>query len=202
MTELYDWNPMPHSVSINCPACGSLADFEFAEVVRIKLAADVPFFEKNDIFEYQLFESSNSSRWHGAVFYHGLRGSASATIRDLPEGYSPENWNHSPYLYRNHGLDIGSAICCACGYRKKHQLDWPADAFFQIQYRREVLWAFDTESALELLDFIASKDRSREDSKWKAFLRHIPSHFLKKEARETVIKKLRRLLQNAGVSAY
>jgi hypothetical protein len=40
VTEPYDWNPMPHSVSIKCPLCGSLAAYEFAEVVRIKKVVD------------------------------------------------------------------------------------------------------------------------------------------------------------------
>ncbi len=42
MAGTYDWNPMPHKVDINCPSCGELAVFEFAEVVRIKLKKDVP----------------------------------------------------------------------------------------------------------------------------------------------------------------
>jgi len=200
VTEAYDRNLMPHRVSISCPACGSLADFEFAEIVRIKLSADVPSFKNNDAFEYQFFEDRNGSRWHGAIFYHGLKGSTPSVIRDLPEGYSAEDWDHSPYLYRGHGLNIGAVTCGSCGYRRKHYLRWPDEAFYQTDYRGKVLWAFDRESAAELLDFIASDDRGRENRKWRAFLMRVPSHFLKKQARETVTKKLRRLLQDAGVS--
>jgi len=198
MTGAYDWNPMPHRVSISCPNCGSLAEYEFAEVVRIKLAADVEYFQKSDVFEYQLFEDSNGSRWHGAVFYHGLRGRSSAAISDLPEGYRVEDWDHSPYLYRTHGIDVGAVVCGSCGYRKKHRLSWPDEAFFQVDYKGEVLWAFDRESATELLDHIRSEDRNRERAKWRAFLRHVPSHFLKKKARDDVSKKLRKLLLTAG----
>jgi len=200
MTGAYDWNSMPHRVSITCPACRSLANFEFAEVVRIKLRADVPYFQESDAFEYQLFEDSCGSRWHGAIFYHGLRESPSAAIRDLPEGYSPEDWDHSRYLYRSHGLDIGSVVCGSCDYRRKHALKWPDDAYFQIEYRRRVLWAFDRETAFELHTFIASDDRCRAASKWQAFLRHVPSHFLKQQARDTVTKKLKKLLHGTRVS--
>lgn len=194
MTEAYDWNPMPHRVSIRCPNCGCLAEYEFAEVVRIKLTADVEYFQRNDAFEYQQFEDSNGSRWHGAVFYHGLRGSTLSVIRDLPEGYSPEDWGHNGYLLRNHGLDIGSVTCHSCGCRKKHSLNWPDEAYFQIDYKGKVLWAFDRESATVLLDHIRSGIRQR-DRKWKAFLLHVPSHFLKWKARDEVSSKLVKLLE-------
>lgn len=47
MTGTYDWNPMPHKVDIKCPSCGSRALFEFAEIVKISLKKDVPFFENS-----------------------------------------------------------------------------------------------------------------------------------------------------------
>lgn len=36
MTGTYEWNPMPHRVAVGCPICRSCAEYEFAEVVRIK----------------------------------------------------------------------------------------------------------------------------------------------------------------------
>ena len=60
-----------------------------------------------------------------------------------------------------------------------------------------VLWAFDRESALVLLDYLRSESRQR-DGNWKTFLLHVPSHFLKKKAREDVSKKLGKLLLSAG----
>jgi hypothetical protein len=193
MTEAYDLNPMPHRVTIRCPDCGSAAEFEFAEVVRIQLAKDVAFFQKSDAFEYQLFEDSCGGRWHGALFFHGLRGSTFEVIRNLPEGYSPEDWAHSRYLRRSHGYDIGTVTCQGCGCRRKHALTWPADAFFQIDYKGKALWAFDRESTTVLLDYVRSESRKR-DSRWKSFLLHIPSHFLTKKAREEVTRKLERVL--------
>jgi hypothetical protein len=147
----------------------------------------VEFFQKSDAFEYQLFEDSCGSRWHGAVFYHGLRGSTLSAVRDLPEGYRPEDW------HRSHRLDIGSVTCRSCGCRKKHSLNWPDEAYFQIDYKGKILWAFDRESATVLLDYIRSGIRHR-DRKWKAFLLHVPSHFLKKKARDEVTRKLGKLL--------
>ena len=51
MTGNYVWNPMPHIVDVRCPECGGYAEFEFAEMVRIKLKKDVEFFKKSKLFE-------------------------------------------------------------------------------------------------------------------------------------------------------
>jgi len=98
MTGTYDWNPMPHKVDIKCPACAEHSVFEFAEVVKIALKKDVPFFEQSDLFEYYLFKDSCGHNWHGATYYANLHGGSTAAIRDLPEGYVPENWNHLAVL--------------------------------------------------------------------------------------------------------
>ncbi|RFA26609.1 hypothetical protein CAI21_16765 [Alkalilimnicola ehrlichii] len=194
MTGTYDWNPMPHFVDVRCPSCSARATFEFAEVVKIRLKNDVPFFQKSKLFDYQLFQDSCGHRWHGAIFYAGLHAGSVAAIRSLPEGYTPENWAHSRYLYRSHGLDIGSVNCSSCGLIQKHDLDWPSDAFFSIQYKGQELWAFNQESAKDLRDFIADIARDIDDYKWRHFLLHIPSIFKKRGAREHVVKHLNRLL--------
>lgn len=193
---------MPHRVDVRCPGCDARAAFEFAEVVRIRLAKDVAYFQRSEAFEYRLFQDSAGSRWHGAIFYHGLSGHTSGTIRDLPDGYRPEDWDHGEYLYRSHDLDIGAVACGACGYRKRHTLRWPEEAYFQVEYRGKILWAFNGESAAELLNYVRSEHRKREGYKWEAFLRHVPSNFLRKGARETVSKKLQRLLPNADGSRH
>jgi len=194
MTGTYDWNPMPHKVDIKCPACAEHSVFEFAEVVKIALKKDVPFFEQSDLFEYYLFKDSCGHNWHGATYYVNLHGGSTAAIRDLPEGYAPENWNHSKYLIRNHGLDLGAFSCTHCQTRKPYILQWPSDAFYSISYKGEVLWAFNRESAVELRDYIASNERKTEKYKWASFLLHIPTLFKKQNARDNVIKQINRVL--------
>ena len=194
MTDTYSGNPMPHRVSIKCPNCGSAAEFEFAEVVSIKLKKDVEYFKNSDAFEYGFFEDSSGSRWHAATFYRGLNETSLGSIGDLPEGYAPEDWNHSEYLYRSCGGDCGVVVCSFCGYRTKQSLNWPSDAFFQIEHKGKVLWAFHRESAVELMEYVSSEHRDRQKFEWQSFLRHIPSHFLYKGAREDVSKKLHKLL--------
>lgn len=195
MTGPYEWNPMPHVLEVRCPKCRGPAVFEFAEVVRIQRRDDIPYFESSSLFEYRKFEGGTQGRWHGAVYYALLHGPPETTISGLPAGYSLSDWNHSKYLYRSHGTDEGAVACEACGLRTRHGLEWPNDARFRIDYRRQILWAFHRESALELRRYIASENRNRECLRWKAFLRHVPTVFLTAKARETVVKRLDRILR-------
>lgn len=185
---------MPHGVDVACPACAKPAVFEFAEVVRIALRRDVPFFQAHPLFEYRLCQDSCGNKWHAAFFFHGLHVRDTGALRDLPEGYSPSDWDHSKHLVRSHGTDWGAAFCANCGLRRRHQLAWPKDARFQVDHRNTVLWAFNRESALELRDFIASDHRDRSKYRWEAFLRHIPKEFLARGARKDVVERLDRLL--------
>jgi hypothetical protein len=191
---------MPHIVDVRCHNCGSRALFEFAELVKISERKDVPFFQQGDQFEYLLCKDSCGHRWHGAAFFAGLHGRTVNSIRELPDGYQSSDWQHSRYLYRSSGLDIGSINCPTCHFRSKHTLKWPADAYYQVEYKGKVLWAFHEESARELLQFIVSPDRDRKKYKWCSFLMKVPTFFLKKGARLEVMKKLRRLLdEDTGI---
>ena len=194
MTGTYDWNPMPHKVEIKCPSCSEHAQFEFAEVVKISLKKDVPFFKKNDLFDYRVFKDSCGHKWHGAIYYTNLHGGSTTAIRDLPEGYKPENWNHSRYLMRNHGTDLGAISCSNCHVRRPYYLQWPNDAFYSIALKGEVLWAFNRESAVELRDYIASNERKTGKYKWARFLLHIPSIFKKQNVRDNVDKQINKIL--------
>lgn len=198
MTGTYEWNPMPHVLDISCPSCGGRASFEFAEVVRIKRRVDLDFFKESPFFEYRFFEEAwAGTSWHGALFFPGLESRTADAAAPLPEGYSASDWEHGRYLYRSHGLDLGVAACSSCGTREKHRLDWPKDAYYQVQHRGSLLWAFHRESAAELRDFVSSDERSREGYKWQSFLLHIPHEFLTRKARQHVVKCLDRLLKGA-----
>ncbi len=197
MSGTYDWNPMPHVLDLACPACGGMASFEFAEILKIELKGDVPFFQDSTFFDYRFFESWAGQRWHAAIYYPGLHGPGADCLRDLPAGYAAEDWKHSHHLYRSPTHNLGSVICRACHHRGKHELGWPRDAFYQIEYRGNVLWAFHRESTVDLRNFVASTKREPTDFTWSSFLLHIPSAFLAKGARDAVVKKLDRLLQLA-----
>ena len=185
---------MPHYVDVKCTHCRNLAHFEFAEIVKINLKEDVPFFQDSSLFEYYLFSDHCGHKWHGAIYFAGLHGGSVDAITELPDGYKPEYWKHSQYLMRNHGLDLGSIRCVSCNTNKMHTLDWPNEAFFSIGYKGKQLWAFDRESAIDLRDFITSTGRNIDNYKWRNFLLYVPSIFTSKKARESVTKLLDRLL--------
>ena len=194
MSEAYDWNPMPHKVDIKCPKCNGHAIFEFAEIVKIEEKKDVPFFESSDTFDYHMFNDSCGHKWHGAIYYPLLHGSSTKAISSLPEGYEPENWCHSKYLMRNHGLDLGAFSCTACHARQKHMLTWPNDAYYSVTYKGQQLWAFNRESSVDLRDFIESSDRKTGNYKWASFLLHIPTVFKKQNARDNIVKQINKQL--------
>lgn len=194
MTGTYDWNPMPHKLDINCPLCGEHCVFEFAEIVRIKLKRDVPYFEKSDVFEYLVFTDSCGHKWHGAIYFANLHGGSTQAITNLPEGYSPCDWAHSKYLTGNHGPDLGAFICCSCQTRKPYTLQWPEDAYYSIGYKGQILWAFNRQSALDLRDYILSKERKIEKYQWAKLLLHVPTVFKKQSARENIVKLINKLL--------
>jgi hypothetical protein len=118
---------MPHRLSVRCPACASHATFEYAEIVRIRRKADIPFFKTSRVVEYSLQERRwHGQNWHGA-FDAGLRGASTAAIRELPPGYSASDRDHSRYLVRSHGTDRGAVVMrpgsgWAYGLNRRHQL--------------------------------------------------------------------------------
>lgn len=197
MTGTYDWNPMPHKLDIQCPACGSCATFEFVEIVRIELKKDIEFFQQSSVFDYQRLQDSCGHYWHGALYFAGLHGGNVAAISELPDGYSPEDWSHNKYLYRGHGQDWGSVVCSKCHLSKKHNLKWPHEAFFSVDYKGHKLWAFHRESAVDLKNYIKAQNRELDNFKWQGFLLHIPVIFKQKKARDFIVKHLDRLLRSS-----
>jgi len=194
MTGPYDWNPMPHVLDIRCPKCDSLSVFEFAESVRIRRRTDIAAFKRHPHLQYEFVESRLGNRFHQAVFFAGIGVSSASNLRDLPDGYMPEDWEHSKYLNRYNPVR-GTVRCSSCGLRSKHELDWPLEAAYSVNHKGRLLWAFHRESALELRRYIASTRRNRNDYKWRFLLRHVPSHFLGAKDRERVVELLDRLLR-------
>ena len=190
---------MPHKVDTKCPRCTLCAEFEFAEVVRIGLKADVAFFEESALFEYRRFQDGCGHYWHGALYYAGLHGDPCAALGDLPSGYESGNWSHSKFLQRSHGLEIGSVRCMHCHFLGEHTLKWPDDAYYVVSYRQQVLWAFHRESASELNDYLLSKSRNISRYRWASFLLHLPTTFKTQKARGVVSRQLLKLLAGTQI---
>lgn len=192
---------MPHSVEVQCPACSGLASFEYAEVVKIRLRKDIPFFQQSKYFDYQQRVDSCGHIWHAAVFFHGLHLKDPCALKGLPEGYQASDWNHSQYLMQRRSSESGTLSCARCNSRKRDQIKWPADAWYQVSVKGQVLWAFHRASAAALRDYIASTARDPKLHAWSSFLLHIPQEFLASSVRSRVVKGLQRLLDGGGPSS-
>ena len=190
MTLPYEDNPMPHVLSVQCPDCKHEAVFEFSECVRIRRTHDIKYFKASPMFEHKKASNRDGQGVNLACYYHKLTQHTLPEISDLPDGYSMADWEHSSYMYRPYEFDAGTVICRSCGLRRKHNLSWPSDSYFQIHHKQQILWAFDRESAVEILDFIRSKNRDRSKYKYRSFLLKIPPQFLDKKVRDVVAKRL------------
>ncbi|MEZ5986117.1 MAG: hypothetical protein R3B94_09215 [Hyphomonas sp.] len=197
MSSYSYYSLMPHKVAVTCETCGKEASFEFAEHVKIKFRRDLAWFERSVHFECVKQQDVEGQSFHTAVYYHKLRTNNLPTIQDLPEGYEIEDWAHPDYkLYSRYGWR-GTLICGSCGARRKHTLDWPREAYFQIAYKSDTLWAFDRESVSELANFIGADHRRPEEYSYWPFLMKIPQVFLTRSAREPLVKRLEKLLSVA-----
>ena len=87
----------------------------------------------------------------------------------------------------------GRMRCTGCGHTAKHTLDWPAQAWFQIEYKGEILWAKDAAMLAEIRRFIAAgaeRNALGKTSEWWRYLLRIPSVFLSAQAREPMLRKI------------
>lgn len=194
---------MPISIlAVACEVCAQSASFEFANILKIRVKSDIPYFEKSKHFD--ILDRKGWGRYK--VYYHAIHypgiSPALENIEDLPENCQPEEWNQGSF-YPNiiHNVHFGVLRCDHCKNVLKHKLDWPKDAYFQIEYKGESLWAYDRKFAIKLINYIKSKDRKKridaqssyavQDS----FLRKIPEHFQTAKARDEIVKKLEKKLR-------
>lgn len=164
------------------------------ECVKIRFKKDVPYFQKSKVFEYRKTRNHDGHGVNLACYYHKLNNQTLPEISDFPEGYAITDWAHSNYIYRIHGMDDGTAVCTKCDLRRKHKLKWPDEAYYRVNVKRQTLWAFNRQSALDLRDYIKSEDRDRSIYKYRSFLLKVPSYFQAKAFRDLIVKRLTAIL--------
>jgi len=188
MTGIYEYWSLPSKLSIKCPACQARADFEFARLAKIHLKKDVGYFQSHPDFEYARFQDYCGSYWHAAFHYPNL-SSRIEQIQDMPEGYDSTAWNTRYSMQSRGGVN-----CECCGFKQKHELNWPNDAYYVVMYRHQPLWAFHREAAVELYEYLSESLRDHKKYRYSFFLLHIPTIFKQKKARQYVIRQLQKLL--------
>lgn len=186
--------PSAHHLDVSCPDCRGLARFDAATIRAISLKQDVAFFQQHPTLEYGLFTSQSGQNWHGARYFPGLHGDPRRSLHSLPQGYQGEDWGNT-YLPDAHMTEcLGSVTCEQCGFRARHLLQWPVEAYFSLTYKGQLLWAYNREAANDLLDYLLSDRRRPDHYRWARFLRHVPTLFKTRKARPAVARQLSRLL--------
>jgi hypothetical protein len=100
-------------------------------------------------------------------------------------------WKHPSGGYRE--SDEGILACPNCIARRRHQLDWPSDAYYRFELRQGLLWAWNRDQVEALIEFIDSAIRNtRAHGGHFLFLHHIPQEFLRAQARDEIVRRLRR----------
>ncbi len=192
-------------VTIRCPTCARIAEFEFAKIIKIARKADIPYFENSKHFDVVDPEGWNKHKLYSHGHYRGYSDAVDCSglenITDLPKGcklyYASINPRSRSISRHKHS---GTVRCRNCNSVSKHQLNWPEEAYFQISYKGKNLWAYDRETATKLLTYIKSKDRKKRievDTNYSvqdSFLRKIPEHFQTAKARGIIVKKLEKII--------
>jgi len=198
-------------LDINCPDCGTLAGFSFAPATRVLNNADKVHFEASTDFKVIEWRG-RSAQFHRVVLHFPGVSNGIANIKDLPDGYSPASWTSVRYRYigRNKAVfdsydDWGVLKCNACPSVRRHVLNWPEEAHFQITYKGESLWAYNRSFALDLLAYLESGARMKTmvsttgRRATNPFLNAVPTLFQTSKARPVVVKALKRKLSfNVG----
>ena len=186
---------------IRCPNCQQLSEFTYATSIGVK-KKDIGYFKNSKVFKVAESKGWKAGRTYYYVLHYPYLMPKLENIDDLPEDYSSEKWRKR----LAHGttstcIDLGVVLCSFCNIRQKHELNWPDDAYFQIDYKGETLWAYNRSYAIKLRDYIASDDRKKRHPAstepyifQDRFLRKIPEHFQTAKARGDIVRKLNKIL--------
>ncbi len=187
---------------IKCPDTGKPAEFVISSAVQIHPKHQA-YFEHSRHF--RVTASAQTPGGLIAHFLHGI-GASLETITDLPCAYQPSLWARRQCVRpRRRGRLLGTLYAADAAPPRRHIVQWPEDAWFQVTLKGRTLWAYDRASALELYDFLASSDRHKKiyfEAKSKGpqpwahnpFLNRIPGVFLTAKARPDLVRKLGKLL--------
>ena len=85
----------------------------------------------------------------------------------------------------------GVVKCEHCHLIGVHDLAWPRDAYYQWEIRGHTLWAWSSEHAVVLRDYIGSDDRDASRyGEYAHALRHLPKEFLTAKVRSEAVKRI------------
>ena len=191
-TTYYPPMHRPEVVSIKCPNCGRHANFR-SSLLRTADHVDRPYFEKSKNFEAE-YVKTRVGQWKYNIWYDPGLGKPLEQINDLPPSFRKQ------YPHCSKPEERGTVFCSSCGLRRTHRLNWPDGAYFQIEHKGKILWAYNREMANKILEFLKSPNRKKHSfyrkgpvGSW-SWLRNLPTVFQTKKVTPQVVKKLEKLL--------
>lgn len=180
----------PTQMTIACPACRGPALFR--RIRGLRLTSPEAIARLGALAHFQIIEDG-----HGlpiALYRYGLGAPLPENIPELTPAEARELSMTGPWPPHR---DEGSVVCETCGHRAAHRVNWPAEAFYQVEHRGEVLWAWNRGQAEALLRLAESPGmKPQEDRIHGDFLKRVPTGFFTAKARDAVARKLRRCLES------
>ncbi len=85
--------------------------------------------------------------------------------------------------------------CSKCGYTNEKIINWEKDAYWKFNIKGKILWAWNLEHAIAILEFIKSKNRKQTNRELPFSFLHIPEFFKLAKNRETVIRKITKTIK-------
>ncbi|MDB2437852.1 hypothetical protein N9W89_04000 [Hellea sp.] len=189
--------PAPELVSVKCPQCEQHATFRKSIGIANVEKVNRPYFEKSKDFD--TFYTKHYGRYQYEVWYDTGLGNNIDNIRDLPDGINPKHFKPSSYSWPLRKYSRGVIACNHCTLRRRINIDWPKQAYFTVEYKGKVLWAYNREMALAILEYLKNSSRKKLSQSARnqtsyAWLSNLPTVFQTKKATPTVVRKLEKLL--------
>ena len=171
---MYDYAP----IDIKCPHCGQLASF----LEPFVFASEPP--------------SQPDVRWHRWGSWIVIEKYPNEFVWKPPSGSSQYlrgggNTGHGGYPVLTNGL----VHCSNCFAHKKLELRVPQDLWWQWAILGDVLYAFDREHALQILEYIKSAKRPARPQS--SALGKLPTKFLTADVRDRITAKIQKSLSAA-----
>ncbi len=92
----------------------------------------------------------------------------------------------------------GYVSCLSCGLTKVKTIQWPQDAYYKINVRGNVLWAWNEEHAKDIRDYLNSTSRVRRNFTYVASLYHIPEIFKLAKNRKKCVLGLNKIIGSSN----
>ena len=93
----------------------------------------------------------------------------------------------------------GKISCLGCGLVKEGEIKWPNDAYFKVDVRGSILWAWTKEHAIEIRDYLDARIRENRSEAYLTYLCHIPTHFKRRGNRSYAVNGLNAVIRNAAM---